>query len=441
MTSLGEVGVINFKTDKPASDLHALYANELAQASLYEEILSSFGKGVWVDQAQGNAIRVRVCEKDEVPTPQDRLSVRKMNAVRTIESEGDGLKSYITICIALLLGRRPICIIDEPEMCLHPPQANSIGQFIGRHGASDGTATFVATHSSNVLRGVVQSAKDVQIIRLERRKKRFVAHLVPPEVLAEALKKPTVRAESILDGIFFESIVVVEADGDRLVYQSVWETLSSELRSDVHFATVGGTGGVVDTCKLYRALRIPVAVIADLDLITDPNLLAAVLKALGGDDEVDDLAGRATEIMAAVMSDPASLTLAAVREALSTILPNGTQWNGEQDITVRRELSRLSRKLDRMRKLKVGGVRRVAERIAGPLSELLTRTKKHGLFLVPLGNLEDWLAGRVPESKENEKWAWANAAALYVQSQGAQHGDVWDFVREVGRYVQDDRIL
>jgi len=49
---------------------------------------------------------------------------------------------------------------------------------------------------------------------------RFSAHLVPAAVLAEAVEKPTVRAESVLDGIFAQSVVVIEADGDRLVYQT-----------------------------------------------------------------------------------------------------------------------------------------------------------------------------------------------------------------------------
>ena len=77
--------------------------------------------------------------------------------------------------------------------------------------------TFVSTHSSQILRGVIQTAKSIQIIRLTRRAEKFSAHLVPPTVLTEALAKPTLRAESVLDGIFAQSVVIVEADGDRLL--------------------------------------------------------------------------------------------------------------------------------------------------------------------------------------------------------------------------------
>ena len=61
----------------------------------------------------------------------DRHSVEKMSKYRTIEDEGDGMKSYVATSITILLGRRPVCVIDEPEMCLHPPQAYNLGQFVG----------------------------------------------------------------------------------------------------------------------------------------------------------------------------------------------------------------------------------------------------------------------------------------------------------------------
>src|SRR5262249_27707302 len=150
--------------------------------------------------------------------------------------------SYVATCVALLLGRRPVCLLDEPEMCLHPPQAYNLGRFIGRFGTGAETATFVATHSSHLLRGIIQTATAVQIVRLTRRVRRFSAHLVPAKTLADAVSRPTVRAEAVLDGIFAQAVIVLEADTDRVVYQAAWETLLESFRTDVHFSTVGGTG-------------------------------------------------------------------------------------------------------------------------------------------------------------------------------------------------------
>jgi hypothetical protein len=244
LAGLRTVGLIDFETAPPTDDLHAFHVNDSARKELCGETLDAFGKAVWSDAARGSQLCLRVND-GAFPSPEDRHSFNEISKYRTIETEGDGLKSYVAICIALLLGKRPVCLIDEPEMCLHPPQAYSLGRFIGKHGASQDIATFVATHSSQILRGVVQSTRQVEIIRLTRNCGRFLAHRVLAEELVAALEKPTLRAESVLDGIFSESVVVVEADGDRLVYNTTWETLANELRLDVHFTTVGGTGALL----------------------------------------------------------------------------------------------------------------------------------------------------------------------------------------------------
>jgi hypothetical protein len=45
--------------------------------------------------------------------------------------------------------------------------------------------TFVSTHRSEILRGIIQTARDIQIVRLTRNSARFSAHHVPAEVHTE----------------------------------------------------------------------------------------------------------------------------------------------------------------------------------------------------------------------------------------------------------------
>jgi len=333
LTSTNQVGIIDFENQPPQSDLHALYLDDMAREQLYNELLESFGKAVWPDTSRGSILCLRVSDEGVLPTPEDRLSPKKMSRYRSIETEGDGFKSYVATCVALLLGRRPVCLIDEPEMCLHPPQAYNLGRFIGKHGSSTETVTLAATHSSQVLRGVIQTEKNVQIVRLTRRDGHFSAHLVPADVLAEAVSKPTIRAESVLDGIFAQCVVVVEADGDRLVYQTVWETLSAELRLDVHFATVGGTGGIADTCRLYRTLDIPIAVIADLDMIADPARLLRVLTFMTTKERARDLSSQASSVMDQIKKFPPTISPKVVQDNLQTLCAMRMNWNGVKCFT------------------------------------------------------------------------------------------------------------
>ncbi|MHC5779955.1 hypothetical protein [Nostoc sp.] len=67
--------------------------------------------------------------------------------------------------------------------------------------------------------------------------------------------------------------------------------------------------------------------------------------------------------------------------------------------------------------------------------------KNIGLFLVPVGELEDWLADENVCGSKSKKSAWATAAATLVRQLGAQEGDVWDFMREIASYLQKDSKL
>jgi hypothetical protein len=434
LTALGQTGLIDFENNPPQHDLHALYLNDEAKAALLAEMRATFARTVWPDMSRGNAMSLRVSDHADLPSAEDRLSATKMSTYRTIETEGDGLKSYAATCVALLLGRRPVCIIDEPEMCLHPPQAYNLGRFIGRFGSSSDTATFAATHSSQVLRGVIQTGRKLQIVRLTRQGSTFEAHLVPSEALQQALLRPTVRAESVLDGIFSQAVVVLEADGDRTVYQAVWETLQDEFRLDIHFSAVNGTGGIADTCTLYKTLRIPVAVIADLDVIGDADRLTRVLNALSCANS-SNLAVEAQAIISAVKQLPPTITPDDVRIQIGQAIPPDLDWAKEHDARLRKILQRIARQLDRMRRLKGVEGEPLPEAIREQLDSLIVKLHAAGLFVVPRGELESWLPDEGMTTSKENKWAWANEAASLVRAKGPKNGDVWDFMRTIGKQL------
>jgi len=288
---------------------------------------------------------------------------------------------------------------------------------------------------------VVQSSKKVEIIRFTRNNGAFSAHRLAANELVAALEKPTLRAESVLDGIFSESVVVVEADGDRLVYHTTWETLSKELMLDVHFAAVGGTGGIADICKLYRTLDIPVAVIADLDIIVDIDKCNRILHILTNSNEANAIMEDVKVLANEIRKCPPTINSHEFKQRFDEIGILETNWDNGDDIKIRRELRGLTQDLDRMRRLKNGGISKLPGNIADSLSRLVESLRAVGFFLVPVGELEGWLASEgITESKEN-KAAWSNAAALKIQSRGPSDGDIWNFVREVGRYLHDAKSI
>jgi hypothetical protein len=91
LTGLGTVGVINFETAPPGTELHSLRVNDAARSELAAETVATFGKAVWPDHARGDSLSLRVAD-GELPTADDRHSFVKMSNYRTIEDEGGRAK-------------------------------------------------------------------------------------------------------------------------------------------------------------------------------------------------------------------------------------------------------------------------------------------------------------------------------------------------------------
>jgi hypothetical protein len=433
--STNEVGAFDYQEQHPQNDLHVLYMNDDAQNELRKELLATFSKSVWLDATRLTTICLRVSD-GEVPL-EIRMSPQKNKDCRKIQDEGDGLKCYVSTCIALLLGRRPLCLIDEPEMCLHPPQAYNLGCFIGRFGKSSDRATFVSTHNSHVLRGIIQTTDELQIVRLTRRGGQFQAHRVSAEILKTALLKPRVRAESILDGIFAQAVIIVEGDTDRMVYQSTWETLSENYQLDIHFVAVGGTGGIADTCQLYKTLEIPFAVISDLDVLinNESRDFNTIISSLTENEHSEKLILRAKDLSAKLVNLPPTISAEDVQAMLNEAISSPMNWLNGDDKSLHDKLGKIRMGINRKRNIKKG-VNAQPPEIMDLLTSFLEDLKRLRLFVVPYGDVEDWLEDQKIEACG--KTEWANTAANRIEQIGAREGDIWDFMKDITDFLQSE---
>jgi hypothetical protein len=333
-----------------------------------------------------------------------------------------------------------VVLIDEPEMCLHPPQAYALGRFIGKHGVSPDHATLVATHSSHVLRGIIEETEQLEIIRLSRVGPQFTGRRVSKETLKASIEKPSTKSESILDGLFAEAVTVVESEGDRLVYGTTWDKVAGEFGHDVHFVSVGGLGGIADPCILYRTLKIPVCVAADLDVIRELGTFESILKAVAPVENARELMVDCRRIIDAVKALGPIYDEAHTRKALSDILSESLDWKSiEQLNRIRGTLSELSGGLSQTSRLKKGLDSLKAYAVYHDLAAFLNRCRSHGVFLVPVGELEDWVPHLVIGGPSKKKKAeWANYTANQIRETLPGPDDVWDFVRQMAAFQRDE---
>ena len=422
---------------QPASALQALRLNPKAQNGLTEEIKKVFRRGAWLDLS-GGATAIKVSDDDYVPTPEEKSDPTRMKTYRTIDSEGEGIRSYVAICITLLLAQRPLCLIDEPEMCLHPPQARGIGRFIGTYGGRTSGCTLVATHSSHVLRGILETNKDVSVIRLTRSGASFTAQHVPSTTLGEATRKPMSRSEAILDGLFADGVVVCEADGDRLVYEATLNTLNSP-GPDVRFIPVGGTGGFREAVRLYRALNVPVAIAADIDFLAKGELEDVLTVLSVKPSEIPDILIKVKTCIKAIRALKSETSPDSILLKLKKLAEFDGEWDSKKESEYRHQLKDLADTLNSLDLLKSKGVQGLPRELSVEVTSLLNDLRSHGLFLVPKGELESWVENLMKGVGKGNKSLWATEAARKIEDCGKGENDIWEYVQSIVSHVANDK--
>lgn len=444
LTLMDPCPTFNSATTAPIKTLQSLYMSKNAKVDLCSEISRVFQRAVWVDNTRNTEIVFRASDSITLPSAEDRLEPEVMEKYRTVETEGDGLRSYCAICATLLLEQRPLCLIDEPEMCLHPPQAHAMGRFIGTY-TSDKTCTIVATHSSHVLRGILETKPKVHVIRLSQTGSDFQARKLSPELLEQTISKPRSRSEAILEGFLSHAVVLCEAEGDRIVYESTYRTLK-DRRLDIRFTASEGTGGFADPLRLYRALQVPAAVIADIDFLAKDSELRKVLTELGTiENEVNDLCKCARETVKLIRASISHIDPIAIQSDLKSISQNPIDLSKNEDDKLRSTLNQISDRLYRLHDFQERGVDAIPPEVVQgnpptPLRmevrNLISRLQKLGLFLVPVGELESWLGVLMKGHSREDKSKWAMLAAEKVEDIGERNDDVWLFIRTVSDFFQ-----
>lgn len=435
----GSAASFNYQTQIPSYPVQGLFVNTSAKDVLADETGKVFGNAVWLDSSENGIYQLRATGAKKLPSHGTMSNPFEASRFRKIEEEGDGMRSYVGICISLLLASRPVSMIDEPELCLHPPQAYHMGRFIGRYARKD-HSVFVATHSSHILRGILETGENITVIRMARVDGKFTARIVAENELVDNLRNPRTRAESILDGMFSKGVVLVESDGDREEYLAAAEAIDDYPSREIHFAPVGGNGGFADPLRFYRSLRIPCAIIADADTLCDTDKILGLIDQLVTDEtKRGSLKGEVRNLVQRIKALTPSITEQQVKDRLRVLSERQLDWANDDDNVLRREMNQLERQIKRVRALKEGGVAAYKEHadIHSDLEKTFAELAAVGLFLVPVGELEDWvpnLMTTVPKGSKS-KTERASIAARLIREAPNKSGDIWEFVKRVFDFV------
>ncbi|MEU2284654.1 AAA family ATPase [Streptomyces sp. NPDC013178] len=274
----------------PSHPLHVLQDN----ANLFDELSALcfrvFRKPLTLDTLS-KSMNIRIGSTSTDAPPVNRLSPEYLESLRELprlENQGDGMRSFIGLLLPLLTSSYHIVFIDEPEAFLHPPQAVQLGQILGEQARSKQMQIILATHDKNILAGLLQSAAEVSIVRLDRKEEgKAVAHQLSVENLKRIWTDPVLRHSNVLDGLFHKLVVLAEGDRDCTFFAAALEHLSTHQSlsvspSEVLFVPSGGKGGLRLLIEVLSSAKVPTVASPDLDILDDKTFLKRLVESFGG---------------------------------------------------------------------------------------------------------------------------------------------------------------
>jgi ABC-type polar amino acid transport system ATPase subunit len=404
-----------------ANLLQALYAaGPSAEKLIRAEVRTAFGCEVALDFTAPQKLLLRVGD-DFSSLPADPREARcLLSNHEKLDDQGDGLRAFVGVVVALLVIKRGLFLIDEPETFLHPPQAFRIGEFLATN-AGETTQLVIATHSADFLRGVLSKTHDVTVIRVDRNGDKNEFRRLEPIMLKNLASDPLLSSARVLDGLFYAGAVVVEADRDARFYQSVFKKRFPD--TDLHFVNADNKQTVPKITRLYRDLGVKCCGIVDFDALNETYTFASMLDTLGMTDthkklalEIRDKIGaeakeipddrRFAEAVAKIgaLSKEAEVQAASITEGLPKFL---SDLDGKC-----REIVHAAKQ---WKELKEKGIYSLPEPLVTEFWKLYELCVQYGLIITPTGELESMLVEYGIE-RTTDKRAWIIRALTLIPS-------------------------
>ncbi|KAI9138844.1 AAA domain-containing protein [Paraphysoderma sedebokerense] len=249
--------------EKPKTALQYIYSNKKRLERISDVLEKILGYKLCINREAGKFIRLHTYHGN----PGQYEDIRKYSLV---DDHGDGLKGVVGLLLSIFASPKLVHLIDEPEVFLHPPQSRELGKFISRTAKDKNIQFFLSTHDINFVLGLLDGGDNVNVIRVTRTfepgSSTAALHTLNAELLKESWNDPLIKHTRALNGLFYDLVVLCEADGDCLIYSEAAKSFENEGRSILYVPTYGKQ----NFYKYYRIFinaGVPLTVIADIDIL------------------------------------------------------------------------------------------------------------------------------------------------------------------------------
>jgi hypothetical protein len=408
---------INLVTEDDLGDLQypqkvfqVLFADDAKRQEVRRIIYEAFGLYLVLDPTNGGRLRLRLSRRaPSTPIEERGLhsdAVSFHSQATPIELASDGVKAFTGLISEIIAGDPMIVLIDEPEAFLHPSLASNLGKEIAKGSVGSSKRIFISTHSANFVMGCIQSGQAVSIIRLTYRDEVATARVLPNEDLLRLMRNPLLRSVGIIAALFYEFVVVTEADTDRAFYHEINERLLNYNQAggipNCLFANAQNKQTVRSILRPLRELGIPAAGIVDIDILKD-----------GGTNWTEFLhSGNVPQLE--------HQSLGALRHSIyERLLATGKDMK------------------------KDGGIGLLQGQDREAANNLLEKLAEYGLFVVQNGEVESWLKPLNVQG-HGPNWLISMFEKLGEDPESASYvvpaaDDIWNFITQIRKWLTDPK--
>lgn len=392
--------------EPPTNFFQILFMDEEKRDEVRRIAHDAFGTYFVVDHSNLGKLRLRyslVEQRKGQERNLDEDAIQFFREAQDIAHASDGVKAFTGIITNIIADDPKIVFIDDPEAFLHPILSMKLGREMAVAASSTNKRLFVSTHSPHFVMGCIQSGVPIDIVRLTYQRGVPTARTLPSEKLLRLMRNPLLRSTGVLEGLFYGSVIVTEADADRVFYQEINHRL---LRSDPDrgvpdclFLNAQNKQTIHQIVRPLRELGIPAAGIVDVDILEDKGTDWTNLLKSGFIPEVSH---------------------------------NGL---GQARSDLRKKFEASTRKMKRD-----GGIAILTDDDKEAAQNLFNQLAEYGLFVVKTGELESWLK-HLGATGHGPKWLIDIFEKMgenpddpnYVKPDA---GDVWAFLDLIGRWFR-----
>lgn len=407
LTLLNETGRGNLRN--PPLSIHGILFQDDARRAEFQQIIrAAFGWSFLIDPTGDTNFRVAISEQPFPSGIERSLSKEAIDffvSCEGIETTSDGVRAFSGMVAAVITSEARVILIDEPEAFLHPALATSVAKELSRQAAKNNLQVVAATHNAAFVHGCVQAGIDLTIVRLTFRKGLATSRVLQPSALVPLMRDPLLRSTGALNGIFYDAVIVTEADRDRAFYDEV----------NHRNVTFGKEGGIRD-CLFLNAQNWQ----------TTARVIGP-LRSLGG--------AAAAIVDVDIVREDKGAAFQTLLEAAG--MPEGS----------RRALGQLrgdlrSKLADKKSDLKSKGVSALSGADRQDFENLIAQLAEYGVFLVPVGEVEGWLPDLSRRTSEKSEWLSETFEAMGQDASDPNYvkpgdNDVWQFLNSVRKWLEN----